>query len=199
MLPLPAHSLAEAHLYLKVTPCGECSKGPWEVAGEPAGDGDRRTLAARCHHCGAAQEFTFQCDRARAAPGLEDLPVEPINPTDQPSRIIDLGQWISLFYHLLESADRTPDKIEARRLGFEAAQCLDEALKFYGDDELPARSCFFADASRQAFAEHPEKFARQRLRDMRVRLPDLRAMARRVAEDGRGHPARRRWWRFWKA
>lgn len=198
MRSLRAHSQAEAYLYLKVTPCPECAAGPWEVREQPgAGEAPpgRQALRARCLQCGTEQEFAFECAEA---PPEQPLPAggEVVNPTGAASEIIDLGQWLSLFYFYAESADRTADKAEVRRLTFRAAQCLDEALKFYRPaDELPPPSAFFVDSSRQAFADHPERFARQRLRDMRSKLPDLRLMARRLALDAQGKPPRR-WWPF---
>lgn len=198
MQPLCAHSWAEAHMYLKVTPCPNCSRGPWEITSEQPPT-ESLTLLARCLHCRTEKKFLFEC--AGAPPGPEDspdLPIELINPTPEPSRIIDLGQWLSLFYMLVEKASSTGGA-ESRRGGFQAAQCLDEALKFYTeDDELPPTSAFFVKASRQAFAEHPEKFARQRLRDMRNKLPDLRIMAKRIARDA-GEKKPKHWWQFRKA
>jgi len=204
MQPLRAHSWAEAYLYLKVTPCPACAQGPWELQVErPATvegsarspGGQVRSLRAKCLHCGAQQEFIFHC----ANPDPEDPPrpaLERINPGPEPSEIIDLGQWLSLFHLLVDQAHRSPDAAESRRVAFQAAQCLDEALKFYTeDDELPPRAAFRTEASRRAFAEHPEKFARQRLRDMRSRLPDLRVMERHLTRDARA-PSRRRWWRL---
>jgi len=210
MSAMRAHSPGEARLYLKVTPCSACGQGPWETqqAGAdstaPAASPDRLlTLNARCAHCGAERAFVFQCspaDPGRPADARHHAEPagETINPTERPSEIIDLGQWLSLFHLLAETAEGPSEKPEARRDAWLAAQCLDEALKFYpSDDELPAESAFTTDASRQAFAEHPEWFARQRLRDMRERLPGLRGPARRPADEARtGSP--RPWWKFWK-
>ncbi|KPK84505.1 MAG: hypothetical protein AMJ81_05330 [Phycisphaerae bacterium SM23_33] len=200
-----AHSLTEAYLYLRVTPCPDCSGGPWQVQDQPAATADAppqpppgRALRARCQQCGARREFVLEGVEPPAG-GLAPGPAEVINPTPAASEIIDLGQWVSLFYLLVGSADRAADKAETRRLTFQAAQCLDEALKFYaGDDELPPPSAFFVESSRQAFAEHPEKFARQRLRDLRGKLPDHRVMARHLARDA-NRKERKRWWPFWKS
>lgn len=201
MQPLRAHSWAEAHWYLRVTPCQECSQGPWEVKDEPA-DARGHTLRARCLHCDAEKEFAFDCPPSGGPPAgpeqIEGLPVELINPSGAPSEIIDVGQWLSLFYHLVETATKAKDRAETRKRTFEAAQCLDEALKFYGDhEELPPPSACFTEATREAFAQHPERFARQSLRDMRSRLPDLRVMAQRVTHDARGQ-TKKRWWQLWK-
>ena len=202
MQPLQAHSWAEARWYLRVTPCQKCSQGPWEIEGGPEEDAGH-TLRARCLRCGVEKEFTFECPSTPAADAvgpeqIEGLPVELINPSASPSAIIDVGQWLSLFYHLVETASKAPDKSETRRLTFQAAECLDEALKFYADqEELPPESAFFTEASREAFAKHPERFAREGLRDMRAKLPDLRVMAQRLAHDPEGR-REKRWWQFWK-
>jgi hypothetical protein len=186
--PLQAHSVNEARYYLRVTPCPSCGKGPW-VLDAPTADGDEAAFKGRCSHCETEQEFRFRCGPSDAG---DD---ETINPTDRSSEIVDLAQWISLFYALIESAARTQSRPEARRLGYRAALCLAEALKFYGDDELPPASAFFTDATAEAFREHPERFARQRLRDMRSKLPSMGTMARRVRSDEK---PRRRWWQFWR-
>jgi hypothetical protein len=201
MDPLRAHTWAEAHLYLMVTPCPACSRGPWEILSEPDRP-DRRTLLVRCLACGARKEFTFECPppvEAQPVPEeAQDAPLERINPSVEPSRIIDVGQWLGLFYHLIEKADKAPAPAATRRLTFQAAQCLEEALKFYApDEELPGNSGFFTQASRDAFAKAPEKFARQRLRDLRSKLPEMRVMLRRLTRDGRG-PGRKPWWQFWR-
>ncbi len=199
---LHAHSRAEAHLYLTVTPCPNCSAGPWEITAEQENAETaqpNRVLLARCVHCRTEKKFLFDLSDQPEAQS-DDSPtssVELINSTPDPSRIIDLGQWMSLFYLHVEAA-AAAGRADARRVGFQAAQCLDEALKFYTeDDELPPKSAFFVASSRQAFAEHPEKFARQRLRDMRSKLPDLRVMAAKVARDA-GAKQKIPWWKFWK-
>ena len=196
MQTLRAHSWAEAHIYLMVTPCANCSRGLWEITGEEDSPDtcSIKTLRVRCLRCGTEKEFLFECGEE----GQKASSIELVNPTPAVSEIIDLGQWLSLFYMLVEKAGAA-ESVESRRLGFQAAQCLGEALKFYTeDDELPPKSAFFVAASRQAFAEHPEKFARQRLRDMRGKLPDLRVMARRVSRDI-GPKRKKPWWRFWES
>jgi hypothetical protein len=130
---------------------------------------------------------------------LAELADKIVNPTDEPSRIIDLGQWLSLFYLLVDSAQRAGKGLEARRLTFQAAQCVEEALKFYGpEDESPPEGAFASAASRRAFAEHPERFARQRLRDIRGKLPDMRVMVRRLTRDAAAAEKPNPWWKFWR-
>jgi len=100
--PLPAKSPNEVRYYLMVTPCGECGKGPWIVAStECAASGAPEVVEARCGNCGTVKSFTFAYSEA---PDVETLDDECINPGEAPSLIIDLGQWLSLFYLLVESA-----------------------------------------------------------------------------------------------
>ena len=195
--PLRAHTLTEGRYYLMVTACESCGKGPWAITSTEASQegGKLLTTRARCEQCGSERPFRFLCEGGESQVGSE---VERINPTDEPSRIVDLGQWLSLFYMLTESAASDADKVSARRTGFRATLCLNEALKFYGDDELPEESAFFSERTLITFREHPEKFARQRLRDMRAKLPALPKMARSVRRDEQAAKKKTRWWAFWK-
>ncbi|MFA6134321.1 MAG: hypothetical protein WC869_09945 [Phycisphaerae bacterium] len=192
--PLRAYTLNEIRYYLRVMPCAACGKGPWAIDSSSPPDPASRlvTVRARCHACGDTLEQTFCCELDLPAEGAES---EVINPTDSPSRLIDLGGWLSLFYLLIESAAADPVVLSIRRQGYQATLCLAEALKFYGEDELPGEGAFFSAASAQAFRDHPEKFARQKLRDILSRLPALPLMARRISADERKQ--RPRWWRFW--
>jgi len=191
--PLQAHTVNEAHYYLMVTACRECSKGPWviESSDEPQPD-STRMLRAKCKSCQACREFRFACEHEVPASGPE---AEMINPGDEPSKIIDLGQWMSLFYLMVESAANAPSRPETRRMGYRAALCLGEAMKFYADNELPPQEAFFSAGTAGVFREHPENFARAKLRNMQAKLPMLGAIAHRVAQDEK---ARRRWWQFWQ-
>lgn len=203
-LILEPHSWPEVNYYLLATPCPACGKGPMQAA---AAQGESRALYnLTCPECGRAAPIEIQCDSAEAPP--EHLPYEapaatPINPDPQPSRIIDVGQWLSLFYLLIESASKAEDRVISRRLGYQASQCLAEALKFYGEDELPPEKALFTESSRNAFHDHPEAFARQRLRDMQAKLPSPAVMARQVERDLRAAtPGSRKtagsWWKFWQ-
>ena len=189
MPPLRAHSQIEARLYLQVVPCEACSHGPWESsAPAPTGEGTWR-FRATCTHCSAQREFEF----ALGPLAIPDGGAERINPTSDPSEIIDAGQWLSLHYLLMESAQDTEDRVGKRQLTSQAAQSLAEALKFYtADDELPPETAFFTESSRHAFADHPERFARQKLRDMRDRLPKA------PTPPGTPDQPKTPWWKFWR-
>ena len=193
--PLPAQTFNEARYYLKVTACGACGQGPWEVdqAEPPAQPGEIVTLRARCIHCGAERTVRFACEQPLPATGPQ---AECINPTPTPSRIIGLGQWLGMFYYLVEAAARADSRPAGRRIGYRAALCLAEALKFYGQDELPPASAFFSEAAASIFRRHPERFARRKLRGLQAKLPPLAKMARSVNRDERRR--RKRWWQFWR-
>ena len=215
MKPLRVHSVAEARLYLMVTPCPKCSSGPWETMDseeiqaeesqlDETSEWVNLKLYARCLKCGYRQEFLFRrtgklTDIERELQKeLHDSEIDLVNPFPEHSEVIDLGQWLSLFYMLVEKASSSVQPEQTRRFGFQAAQCLEEALKFYKEgDELPPASAFFVESSRRAYGEHPEKFTKRRLIDMRSKLPDLRVMIKKLARDTSAKPSKR-WWRFWK-
>ena len=194
---ISARSVAEAYLYVFVTPCSMCRHGAREVSvlsGAPESAVFR--LVSACGNCAGTEEFFFSAPGS--LPSVDPLSSsQPLNPTADASTLIDVGQWLTLHQCMLERAEETPDPSERRWRRFRAVQCLDEALKFYGaDSELPPESAFFADSSRRAFREHPQRFARSRLLDLRARLPDVEVeakVARQVARVGR----QRRWWKFW--
>ncbi|MFQ5414041.1 MAG: hypothetical protein ACE5E6_06240 [Phycisphaerae bacterium] len=201
---LPANSLAEAHLYLMVTPCDACGDGPL-VGGDAvsldatcvAPTNDPNTVSAvrittSCKACGASGSLTCTMPHGRGTDPAGGPAT--INPTDHPSRIIDVAQWLTLFRTIVEAAHRETDKVRARELGIEAARCLDEALKFYDDpdSELPPDDALFHEPSRRAYRTSPQHFARKRLLDLRSKLPSIAAMNAK-----RHTPTPKRpWWRF---
>lgn len=190
--PLLAHSLGEAHLYLLAAACGACGRGPLCADGgseAPIPDA-AGTLVVRaiCESCGKAVQTTFRIAQHPETGASSKV----INATDEPSLILDLAQWLTLFRMISETAGREPDKTHARELALEAAQCLEEAMKFYDDAEndLPPAEAFFHSASKERFRAYPEQFSRRRLIHLRSRLPN--------ATGNRPHPnagRTRRWWR----
>ncbi|MGA2264807.1 MAG: hypothetical protein ABSH10_00040 [Phycisphaerae bacterium] len=193
--PLLAHSFNEARYYLTVTVCPVCGKGPWEIDRTEGPDPASRiaVITAHCRNCSQSERFEFLCRHDVSDQGAE---AETISPDAEPSRIIDLAQWLSLFYLLVESAADSNSRRGVRLRGYQAALCLAEALKFYGPDELPPAEAFFTSSTADVFHRHPEKFARQRLQDLQAKLPALAKMAKHVTRDE--HSARRPWWRFWQ-
>lgn len=198
--PLYARSLTEIQFYLRVTPCSGCGRGPLKPVTDhlpPASS--PFSLTAKCGGCHQQAAFTFTLPEHATPTDRDDLyPV--INPTPEPSRIIDVGQWIVLFRLILETAGKETDKIEARRLGYEAAQCLAEAVKFYEDNDLPPESAIFCESTRVRRRDNPQQFSKQNLMDIGSKLPKLTTMQRQITRCARRKdPDKRPWWRFWQA
>lgn len=191
--PLPAHSLAEAFFYVMVTPCPACGEGSLKAGdarcGESVKNGVRFTLPVRCAKCGKEQALEFLLP---SPPERKPADGVTVNATSEPSRIIDLAQWVTLAHVIIEAASRESDKQQARHLGLEAAQCLEEALKFFEEDnDLPMDGAFFSDASRRRFAQQPQQFSRQRLIHVRAKLPTTTVMRSRLSTNAK---KKRKWW-----
>jgi len=201
---LIAHSLAEAYLYLMATPCPRCGKGPLHGADARRGasdDGQFVTdvgIHATCKTCQHSLVISFNVSHGLGNDDPDTPPV--VNPTDDPSKIIDVAQWITLFRVLTQAAASQENKQECRRLGLEAAQCLDEALKFYDDpqNDLPPADAVFLESSRARLDRNPEQFSRQRLIELRAKLPTTATMRTRLANARGTKTGAHRWWRFWK-
>ncbi|MCK4601561.1 MAG: hypothetical protein KAU28_03795 [Phycisphaerae bacterium] len=163
-----ARSSNEFRYYLLVTACEVCGVGPWDlvsVDGQPTPH-QPRCAQVTCQHCKADREMKFVSEFEPPDP---DSPC--ISPIDQPSEIIDVDLWLGLAYWLIGQADRESGP-ESHQHQIRASLCLAEALKFYNeDDELPPAEAFFTDLTTRAFTEHPQSFARQRVRDLAAKLP----------------------------
>lgn len=181
---LHAKSLAEAFFYLLVTPCRICAQGPLRAelarGAEQTQGHWQIIIPSLCKECGEEYEHTFLLDEKPNTLSPTDVPT--INETNDSSRLIDVGQWIVLFRMITEAASGERDKQHARQLGIEAAMCLEEALKFYRDEEsdLPADGAFFVESSRQHYRKNPDHFSRQRLLDLRAKLPSIAKMRSRT-------------------
>ena len=179
--PLRAHTPRELAFFLEVVPCARCGRGPLEVGERRGGGvphpGEPEAIRTRCHSCKAQR--TFHVEWTDASP-------------DQPSEIVDLAQWVGLYFQYADRMDKAPAPADARDAATRAAACLAEALKFYGDDEMPPESAFWADPSREAFDSNPAMFARTHLRELRAMLPVAGAAAERP-----GHN-RKTWWKLWR-
>ena len=173
--PLTAHSHAEIHLFCRATPCPACGRGPLE-AQDPSQECRQTvehtaTVRVLCQACGEPSEFSFGLPPDPPSDPAGEL--EIINPTEEPSRIIDVSQWITLYAVLHEESARASPPTRKRLLELQAGQCLDEALKFFDDEEndLPPPSAFFDDSARDRFRDQPQEFSRQRLINFRASLP----------------------------
>src|SRR5262245_1450053 len=153
------HSVAEAYLFVMVRQCPACGDGPVRSTNEltrisSASDG--WALDVACAACRHADNLRFEID---PQPTRAEAATSRINPTDHRSEAIDLLGWLTLYRSIVASAQKETDPQSARRLALEAAQCLDEALKFYTpDNELPGLDAFVTEAARNRFRDHPQQF-----------------------------------------
>ncbi len=154
--PLRAHSTAEAGFYLMLMPCPTCGAGRLEE--HARAEVSRHIdvvidLTARCHACKATCAIRFRID-----------------PDASCSELVDVAQWLTLAHGFMTSPQKTPAADRARKL--QAAMCLDEALKFYHEDnDLPPDDAFFDPERRSRALDNPRPFLRTVLLDARRRLP----------------------------
>jgi hypothetical protein len=203
---LPARSGPERHFYLMVLPCPQCGQGPSElVSTEQTPEGHVDVWYVRCKACGQGQRLFFDRSCLAVEEGTSAAGALPeVNPTDQPSRLIDAGQWLALFYRILSAASEEKNRKESQRLGYEATLCLEEALKFYRpDSDLPPAQALWMESSKKNIQDRPGMFVRQKLLQMREKLPSIQVMRQAMAdlpvaqENHDGHTAgdgKKHWW-----
>jgi hypothetical protein len=193
--PLPAHSLAEAHFYLMAQSCGQCEQGRLLSATSHREESPRAgyallTMQAKCSNCNAEFWYLFEFPDANAPAGESGT---RINASAEPSRILDVTDWVTLHQIVLNAADRASDRTEARELRCDAGECLDEALRFFeAESELPPADALFSMDSRRRLKDRPELYIRQAIIEKRRKLPSRRPAIAASPRHGR------RWWRFWR-
>ena len=159
--PLRVHSPREFEFFLEVTPCAKCGHGPLvPISSKARGEvrpGELPTsVRTRCHGCRAQRTFHVEW-----TPQFDE----------QPSEIVDLAQWVGLYFQYADRMDKAPSPAASRTAAGNASECLAEALRFYGTDEMPPESAFRVDASVAAFENNPATFARTHLRELQAVLP----------------------------
>ena len=193
MKPRLAHSILEAHLYVMLQICPECNAGPLEVADKKTEEhhiDDIIRLDCACPECGEKAVYRFLIDSRWAAASEPPL----INPADPPSKLIDIAQWLTLYHILIARSKEASGPTASRSEAYQAALCIEEALKFYEpDNDLPPASAFFTDQAREQSRAHPAFFARDKLLSLQSGLPDLRATQAVTQAD-----SARKWWKFWQ-
>jgi hypothetical protein len=183
---LPAHSILERHFYLMVLSCEQCSEGPFELLStEQSPDKLTDIWFIKCKKCENGQRLTFDNTKLKID-AIENRTSEllEVNPTDQPSELMDVGQWLALFYSILNAASTQTDKKQSQQLGYEATLCLEEALKFYQQDsDLPPANAIWNENSKEQLKEHPELLLRSKLLHMREKLPNIKVMRNALAKE----------------
>jgi hypothetical protein len=180
-----ARSVAEADLYLSLRPCPNCGSTGQVVQGFAEGtvEGDEvRWLAARCPNCAEIHRYPFR------------FPAEPATPVDghqrfggdEPSELLDPGQWLLLADAMLEDVPERPGELSAqRRQQFReqvdvAVAAVEEALKFLaeGEDSVSAFA-FWSEPGHRLFTAQPWMFEREWLADL---LRENQAILARYAD-----------------
>ena len=192
--PLRPRSRTERELYVALHPCecGETAFDPDEIVAQTV-DGE---LVARhrgaCGTCGRQRWFVFALSERSQEPDA----LASWAGSDEPSEIIDAGQWLRVSDDLQAAAEvmarggaqgaelglwgqiasgASPRELLSSLLA-RSASAVDEALKFLrsGRDELPEPAFWTADGQ-QLRAQGPERFTRvalEALRDeRRARVP----------------------------
>ncbi len=176
---LKSFSIVERYFYLMTLKCNNCGSGPFEfVSKEQSPDEKVDIWYVKCKKCRTGQRLMF--DRTTLLIDTEqftgnELPI--VNPSDKPSKLLDVGQWLAIFQAIISAAAQQEDKKQIQRLGYEATLALEEAIKFYtSESDLPPQEAMWTESTKQQFQEHPEIFERHRILSMREKLPALKAM-----------------------
>src|SRR2546423_5039874 len=165
---LRARSNAEAHLYMELNPCAVC--GELDVApGSTITEVDGRLVtrfAGPCPGCGTARDFAFHLPAEEPFQDEE----EPAFGDDEPSTLVDAGQWLWVADLIGQSlpADETgmtPEQRQRARFDLRiAAAAVTEAARFLPGhaDAVPVEA-LWTERGRSVYREDPARFRRLRL------------------------------------
>jgi hypothetical protein len=158
-----ARTSEEAHLFMDLNRCA-CGQAAFGRDSVLLSDGSQllRRYAGACPGCGAKREFVFR---------VPDRPVPPAPRrevrfgSDEPSELVDAGQWmwIADSYAGLHSADPgqiPPAELPRARADLAyAAAAMDEVAKFVpaGADAVP-ESALWTERGRELYRREPYRF-----------------------------------------
>jgi hypothetical protein len=183
-----ARTNAEAHLYMELNPCENCGETEFQPSSAViVAEGDLASrYAGPCPRCGFQREFVFRIPEEV----IFSDPDEPVFGDDQPSVLIDAGQWL-WFADLIarnvpaEPADgMTADDRHRVLIDLRtAAAAVVEAMRFIppGADAVAADAIWSA-RGRAVYDDEPGRFRR-------IRLDAVRQTYRRLAERFADRPA----------
>ena len=199
------HGVQEEYFYLMVHHCA-CG-GPWLTESqhvEENGAHPHHRIETHCFKCKARRTFLFTID---SQAGSKE-PVRQVNQTAEPSRAIDVVEWMNLAQFYLGRIEHLKEAVEKAQSLLDARQCVEEALKFYGPDaDAPPPAALWSDASRRKAAAQPGNFRRAAMVAMLEKIPSMDRlrqadkMEQREFEKGIMALAKQRvgkWWQFWK-
>lgn len=154
---------------MELTPCATCGESAFvpehavvEVEGDLASQ-----YAGRCPRCRAPREFLFRIPEDVILPDEDD----PVFGDEQPSQLIDAGQWVWLADRLTAGVPAEPGedmtavrRRQLRRDLLTAAAAVAEAIKFVpaGADAVP-RAALWSETGHAAYLQEPGRFHRRRL------------------------------------
>ena len=181
-IEIAAHSIAEEHLFIDSMNCPTCGEGPVERIMHffPC------TWIAKCKSCNitvkiVSDESLIMTDQYNQTLFSRDSDSKlkrvhryqrRYNRTDEPSKIIELTQWINFSAYWLstmkkldEQGERSSDRYIFSE--FELVQCLQEALKFYDEnEEYPPRDAFFSEDTFKQYMDDRRFFSQKILRSI---------------------------------
>jgi hypothetical protein len=158
---------------MELHPCPRCGEGVFDsnssVLTTPSGLASRYTGV--CPGCGTEREFVFDLPEAILFPPAHGVRFGG----DNPSRIVDAGEWLLVADLVLKGVAATPDPrasaaelAGAKRDVAMAVAALDEVLKFIpAGADTPPPAAFWTERGRQVQAAEPGRFRRVRLQAVR--------------------------------
>ncbi|HEY8473820.1 MAG TPA: hypothetical protein VIL37_14455 [Natronosporangium sp.] len=166
---LVSRSTEESHLYMYLHPC-RCGEAEFEWQDHEIVTGNGWLVAiysGECGRCGRPRSFEF-------ALAPEPSPPPPALGGDQPSRIIDPGEFLATAEELAADVPADPAEVDddefhaARDAVAFAVACVDEVLKFIpAEAELVPTEAIRRAASRRRYRRAPEQFSRRWLTERR--------------------------------
>lgn len=162
-----ARSYDEVYLYIMLRPC-DC--GEIELDSEhrlSRQDGTWvQEYSGYCPRCGRERSFRF-----RMPDELPPMGFPRFGPDDEPSQLLDPGEWLVVADGYEERAAETHDRTRAREFLASAAAATDEVLKFVPDgaDEVPV-SALWRDSSLELYLSARHRFRASDLADHRATL-----------------------------
>lgn len=166
-----ARTFDEAYLYMDLRPC-PCGESDFDKTSTTVLDGPEPAVAfsGACAGCGRQRRFSFQVPDA-----VPELGAGVRFGDDQPSRLLDAGEWLGVA-ELFESNareladDAGPGPVDEDELSYlvEAAlAAYDEVVKFLPagdgpDDEVP-EGAFWSQPGRAILELRPGRFTRSAL------------------------------------
>ncbi len=198
-IKIAAHGIAEEHVYIDTMRCPDCGEGPVqrEMHSFPC------TWTVKCEACQSSFSIVSEESMIMTEEYLRVLDTgdkntirryqRRYNHTDDQSNIIELTQWLTLASFWLSKTEEM-NLQEDRSSGayvsaeFHLNQSLQEALKFYPEDEeFPSRDAFFSERTYQHYVANKSSYSRSVFQGLLGEQRDLESIENdleRIETDG---------------